>query len=330
MVQGLSLQDFQDLLLMRSGQRWKWTDYHFTPEAALVSGRALQGHVGSFWNGTQVRPLGIMVVRLLWELGELYLKRDPGGQVTLGDDFVVEGMVNVKFGLSTPWFSGDLSPTMLDVFLCDAMVAGDGVLRGNQSLAYGKGIRAISNNRSFFLDWRETPERGNQVLGTGYEPEQVADLEMAIVPGGGAPQVYRFGKPWFNTRYWPSKANRVRFPSSIAGILPDTYEWNDEGQWKRFFVPGTESGSHLEIEGHVFLDHNRTPPRSVAYHDEAPGIRIHLHYLPGWQSGNGAGGGCRVLEWSALTDSQRAFHLEWSPFLGEDGDHHGFGDAMEA
>lgn len=303
---GLPVQDFDDLLRINGG-RWGWAGRHFTTEASQRVGGALKQHAGGLWEGIQPRPFGLAVVRLLWELGAISMDGN-----SLSSGFIREGQANIHVSLATPWYAGEIPWEVLDEFLGETVIYGDGQLRSVEGASRDAGVHSISNTRAFTLGWRDNKTPA-PVLGFGYKRGEHPDLEIALFDGREKPVVHILGQPWFTGDAWPAHAMRVYFPGAMDGVVPVTYEVAGPNGAERFYLPGSEPGLRIELEGHAFTGVGRLPARARSYRDEAPGIRLHLSYVPGWGSAGLAG--VRLVEWSGLPADQKDFYREWSPFM---------------
>lgn len=285
---------------------WRWPYGHFDPSDIRAVSEQVRGIAYKVYRDQRSRPLGILLARLLWELGEL-THGDDG--TTLLEQFLLPQdaageprSVNVRFSVETPWETTDVDPAALDAFLSVALAVGDGMPITTTYPEWeevGKEPVGVATSRNLYLGWRDLRESGGRKL---FEPKESEpeDLVFGFMDSGDTIRLVNVGQPMFGDLgdvrgftpiYPPHALPYAKFP--LAFERPDG---------SRFFLPGSEAGCEIRVAGYAFLEDPRAhlPLANSLESDGRPVIRIHLEYTPGWQF-NTAG----VYVWSQLSDEVR-------------------------
>lgn len=291
----LTPQLYSDLVSVRSGSPlWTWPHSHFDPAQISRLGPGVPRLANTLFTDYQQRPLGLLLVRLLWELGAI---SHEGGHPVVPDALMDEaGNVNVHFSVETPWETTEVDPALVDDFLTAAMVVGDGLPMGE---TYPEGAQApwgVSIQRFLALTYRDL---GNPAGRRLWCPRTVEprDMVFAFTDGDTTLRLVNVGKPKFDEE--PLDGLTPIYPLLPFAGFPMAFERADGS---RFYLPGSEAGAELGLTGYAFLKDGRAefPLARRLEKDGAPVIRVHLEYSPGW--GFACGG---VYAWSEIGEGTR-------------------------
>jgi hypothetical protein len=305
MSQFIPLNEYRALVKMERSSTFQWPTKHFLREEVVARVRASLGKLPFSYLGAQggpsLRPLGLMSVRLLLELGELTHSRGDG-EVLVAPSFVQEGKVPLRWSAEAPWGLDESSASAIDEFLRVALVDGDAVLSRDDYENAMKEFSGMVIRRSFQLRFRGGPGGGNMAFEVGAfqdpgeGPEEWENLQFAYLEGGRL-VVIDCGMPVFGT-FDGTGMIPVRPPVPIPGF-PKVYEVVEGGVARRVWVPMSEPGAVIGLTGFAFVEGaNRTQVCRSLGDGEDPVIRVHLAYVPGWRVNQGAGG---TYCWSELS-----------------------------
>lgn len=320
MAKGVPFSEYKALLTLGESAMWQWPKRQFH-EAALPGVRKSLDQLPytfMFGDGFRYanRPYGIMLIRLLLELGELTIQRDQdGAAVHLAKAFQgADGLVPLSLSTGAPWGVNEAAPGEVDEFLQVAQVNGDAIYSREPYMGHERKPTGLAIHRNLRLFLISEVGNGNLAFEagfyadeTGYDlPEEWAPLQFAGLEGGRL-TVVSCGMPRFGA-FDPKGMRVVRPPFPIPGF-PRTYEFETEdGSTERCWVPLSEDAAGVSLHGYAFEENPERAQICRALGDEGdPVIRVHLSYVPGWRSS--MDGSARVWCWSECSDEYRE-HIE--------------------
>lgn len=298
----MKVLDYWDFLGMKGA--WRWPEAHFRPEAVGEFALRIKEYAGESFRDALLRPLGLLTVRLCWELGEMSHQAEKGGGESLRSEFDQKGEMPLKWSIGTPWALSDLGVSEVDQFFEHATVKGDGLLvveaiQDEQLEVLGTALR-----RAFDAAWRQGAEQGNGLLGIG---NRGAASELAFAwREGDDLQILQCGSPWFGPLDGLQDVKEIAVVAPVAkGLLPKVISYRDgRGRTRRAFIPGTELGGQFDLSGHIGLTEAGMTALCREMGDKAPCLRIHLGYTPGWNLVP-YGLGSSLMCWSELDSEQQ-------------------------
>ena len=298
MQQFLPLSEYRSLVTMGPSTLFQWPGMQFKSASVVDKIRASLDklpytYLAAGGQGSQ-RPLGLMAVRLLWELGELTHQplKDSGAEPVIAHSFLLPGgKVPMRWSAETPRGLNEVAAGAVDEFLQSALVEGDGVPTrdGGYENAMGE-FAGLIVRRNFQLTFRSLPGNGNLAFEIGAftgepeeAPEEWENLQFAYMEGGRL-CVIDCGSPAFG-QVDVSGMRVVRPELPITGF-PNTYEFENNGQTQRIWLPMSEGGCILGLSGYAFRENAERTQVCRTMEDGAGAvIRVHLSYVPGWRVG---------------------------------------------
>jgi len=295
----LTPQLYVDLARVESGSPlWTWPHSHFAPPQIGQLGPVVPKLANTLFNDYLQRPLGILLVRLMWELGVIsHEGGEQGGNLSVLAPFIDgAGNVNIRFSVRTPWEFGEVEPSVVDDFLTATMVVGDGLPIGATYPEGSQNPWGVSIQRYLTMTSRDLRSPAGRAL---WRPRTVEPREMvfAFTDGDTTLRLVNVGKPEFDEKAFEG-LTPVHPVLPFAGF-PIAFEREDGS---RFYLPGSEGGAELNMTGYAFTQDGRQefPLAGRLETDGRPVIRVHMEYSPGWEFACGG-----VYAWSEIGEGTR-------------------------
>jgi hypothetical protein len=254
----------------------------------------MPGLANTLFTDYRQRPLGLLLVRLLWELG--VLSHEPGAPKVPESLLDADGNVRIRFSVESPWGSREVAPGVIDEFLTQAMAVGDGVPVAQSHPELDPEPWGAWIQRYLSLTSRDLSQPAWRSLWSSPETP-LREMVFAFTDGDTTLRLVNVGHPLFEDE--DLKAASPVHPLLPFAGFPVAFERPDG---TRFYLPGSEAGGELNLTGYVFLRDGREvlPLARRLEKNGDPVIRVHMTYTPGWETACGG-----VYAWSEIGEGTR-------------------------